>query len=137
MKRKMTLEKRILTKVHRSKSNAFVLDDFSNMCICRNQITRALSKLCKTGDLLRLGYGIYAKVDTSIDCEFPMLYDSFIDVATEGLLKRGIKTYPSRAELAYNNGESTQIPTGIVFGVKKKVTIKLEYRGKIIRYERV
>ena len=136
MLRKRTLVERISLRIRKSKDAAFIYNDFKDLSD-RDQVIRALSVLCKNGELLRMGQGVYAKVDTEAGTQFPMLWRPFPDVAKEALLKRGVQVYPTKDELAYNTGMSTQVPTGLVFGIKKPVSLKLEYRGRAIRYEKV
>ena len=50
--------------------------------------------------------------------------------------KLKIKTFPSQAELDYNSGKSTQVPTGLRIAVNKHVSRKISYNGRTITYEK-
>jgi hypothetical protein len=43
---------------------------------------------------------------------------------------------PTRLERAYNAGETTQVPTGCVVGVTRRVRRKLGYGGFNLSFER-
>jgi hypothetical protein len=44
---------------------------------------------------------------------------------------------PSRLTKAYNAGESTQLPSGVVLNIgKRRVVRKLGFNGKLVQYER-
>jgi hypothetical protein len=55
---------------------------------------------------------------------------------TEALDRVGIKTVPTRLEQAYNAGETTQVPTGRVVGVTRRVRRRIGYRGINLNFER-
>jgi len=54
----------------------------------------------------------------------------------EALGRVGIETVPTRLERAYNAGETTQVPTGRVVGVTRRVRRKLGYGGFNLSFER-
>jgi len=62
---------------------------------------------------------------------------SLQELAKEVMQKLGVKTVPSTAEQAYNQGRSTQIPTGRVVGVRGRIARKIGYDGKFISFEKV
>jgi hypothetical protein len=43
---------------------------------------------------------------------------------------------PTRLERAYNAGETTQVPTGRVVGVTRRVRRKIGYNGVSLSFER-
>ena len=53
---------------------------------------------------------------------------------SSGRLK--VKTAPSTFDRAYNEGTSTQVPTGRVIGVKGRFSRKIRYGGQNIVFER-
>ena len=55
---------------------------------------------------------------------------------TEALGRVGIETVPTRLEQAYNAGETTQVPTGRVVGVTRRVRRKVGYSGIHLSFER-
>jgi hypothetical protein len=56
---------------------------------------------------------------------------------TEALARLGIQARPTRLQTEYNAGRTTQVPTGRVIGVDRRVRRKLGYNGCEFRFERV
>lgn len=135
MLKNRTLEEKIITRINKSKSNAFILSDFRDLSD-KNQISRVLRKLVKREFLVKLGQGIYAKTKLSPVGNKRILCTSFPDIAKEALEKLKIKTFPSQAELDYNSGKSTQVPTGLRIAVNKHVSRKISYNERTITYEK-
>lgn len=54
----------------------------------------------------------------------------------EALGRLGIETLPTRLERAYDAGETTQVPTGRVVGVTRRVRRKVGYGGMNLSFER-
>lgn len=86
--------------------------------------------------LIKLGRGIFAKTNPSLLGNKTILAKDFPSVAREALDKLKIRTYPTKAELDYNSGISTQIPTGLMVAVNKRVARTISYNGRSIKYER-
>jgi hypothetical protein len=55
---------------------------------------------------------------------------------TAALARLGIETVPSRLKQAYNAGRTTQVPTGWVVGVKRRVRRRIGYNGIYLSFER-
>jgi hypothetical protein len=55
---------------------------------------------------------------------------------TEALKRIGIPTVPSRLERASKAGETTQVSTGRVLGVPRRVRRKIGYIGMYLSFER-
>lgn len=136
MKKSLTLEKRILKRIARKKDNVLLRDDFNDLG-GYDQIGRILKQLVKQGKLIRIGYGLYAKARLS------SLTGETVPVATlpklgkEALSRLNVKTMPTKAEQAYQEGRSTQVPTGRMIAVKRKISRKIGYKGTFITYEYV
>lgn len=54
----------------------------------------------------------------------------------EARRRAGVETLPSRLEQAYNAGRITQVPTGRVVGVSRRVRRKIGYCGFSLSFER-
>jgi hypothetical protein len=63
--------------------------------------------LTKKGALIRIGYGAYARTRVSSVTGDLIPEKPLPDLANELLKKLEIKTLPTKAEVAYNKGEST------------------------------
>lgn len=132
---KNTLESRISYRIRRSKSHVFLRKDFADIG-GYDQVGRILRLLVDKGMLINIGYGAYARTRTSSVTGKSIPEKPLPELAIEFLKKLGVKTHPSKAEVDYNNGESTQVPTGRVIGVQGRVVRKLEYNGVQVAYER-
>lgn len=132
-----SLEDRIKTKIARKKSNVFIREDFADLG-GYDQVGRALLKLTRKGILAKLGYGIYAKTKKSQLTGEVVLAAPLPALAKEALQKLDVKTLPTRAEKDYQEGRSTQIPSGRMIGVNKsRLSRKIGYKEALIYYERV
>lgn len=135
MSRKGTVGARIAVRVARTKASVFIRDDFRDISDY-DQVGRVLRTLTKQGQLIRLGYGVYVKAKKSPLNGEPVPVAPLPVIAKEALQRLGIETLPSRLENAYNAGETTQVPTGRLIGVKGRISRKLGYRGAFVSYER-
>jgi hypothetical protein len=54
----------------------------------------------------------------------------------EALRRVGVETFPSRLEQAHNAGRTTQVPTGRVVAVNRRVRRKIGYGGVSLSFER-
>lgn len=89
------------------------------------QISRCFKDLVEMGELVKIGYGIYAKAYISETLNKPVIQSGFGQACKEALTKKGVKWEPGSAEQAYNAGLSTQIP------VRTIVQLKSRYRGHL------
>lgn len=133
---KPTLEGRVCYRINRSKSPVFIRRDFEDIG-GYDQIGRVLKGLVRKGRLLNIGYGAYARAKKSRLTDAIVPEEPLPNLAKELMKKLGVKTAPSRAEVAYNSGRSTQVPTGRVVGVKKRVARRIGYKGKTVSFEKV
>lgn len=133
---KDTLASRVSYRIKRSKASVFLRRDFNDIG-GYDQIGRILKQLVKNETLINLGYGAYARARMSKISDKIVPEKSLQDLAKEVMQKLGVETVPSTAEQAYNQGESTQVPTGRVIGVQKRVARKIGYDGKYISFEKV
>ena len=132
----ITLESKISYRISRSKDAVFTVPDFLDLSD-RDQVGRVLRKMVAREGLLKLGYGLYAKARRSSLTGSVVPVKALPTLAREALLKIGAEVKPSSAEQAYDSGESMQVPTGRVVGVKGRVSRKIGYGGNSIMIERV
>ena len=114
-----TLKNRITVKINRSTRQVFLRSDFEKLS-GYDQIGRALHELATEGQLIKVGYGLYAKSRPNQLTGKPMLAaeGGFVQVAKESLNRLGVKWVESDLVDAYQNG-ATQIPANaqvVVFG---------------------
>lgn len=131
-----TLESRVRYRLSRSKDSVFTPMDFLDLSD-RDQTGRVLRKLVTEQLLIKIARGLYAKTKTSSVTGKIIPAKTLSVLAKEGLTKLGVRVVPSRAEQAYNSGETTQVPTGRVIAIKgRRVSRKIGYKGNYIVLER-
>lgn len=104
--------------------NIILREDIEDMGSPR-QISRCFKDLVEMGELVKIGYGIYAKSYISENLKRSVINGGFGQACKEALTKLGIKWEPGSAEQAYNAGLSTQVP------VRTIVQLKSRYRGHL------
>ncbi|MDE0308571.1 MAG: DUF6088 family protein [Acidiferrobacterales bacterium] len=120
----------------RSKDSVFTPMDFLDLSD-RDQTGRVLRNLVAEQSLVKIGRGLYAKTKKSSVTGNKIPAKPLPELAKEGLTKIGARVVPSRADLAYNSGKSTQVPTGRVLAIKgKRVSRKIGYNENYIVLER-
>lgn len=137
MYRRKSLILKIYKKVQRSADTAFVLADFYTYSTDTDQLLRALRRLVADKVLIRIGKGAYAKAKLSTLTNDYVPDGGIIRAGRQALQKLGIKIFPTQAEKDYNNGISTQVPTGRVVGVNKRVSRLIIFKGAKLTYERI
>lgn len=124
-------------RIARMKSNVFIREDFADLG-GYDQVGRVLLRLTRRGNLAKLGYGIYAKTRTSQLTGDIIPIAPLPALAREVLQKLGVRTLPTNAEKDYQEGRSTQIPTGRLIGIEKsRLSRKISYKEASVYYERV
>ncbi len=136
MKNSKTLLEKIKLRIKKSTDRVFILNDFGDFIeqYDYNKVLRALRTLVKDGLLIKIGKGIYAK-NKVFSNGMIALCANIGDLACEALEKLGVKTDKSQYWKDYNNGISTQIPTGRVIAVSKRVRRKISYNGYEVVFE--
>nr|DAN14695.1 MAG TPA: Transcriptional regulator, AbiEi antitoxin [Caudoviricetes sp.] len=136
MKASKTLLGKIKLRIKKRKDRIFILNDFCDFIekYDYDQVLRALRTLVKDGLLIKIGQGIYAKTKVFFNGMIA-LCANIGDLACEALEKLGVKTDKSQYWKDYNNGISTQVPTGRVIAVSKRVRRKISYNGYEVVFE--
>ena len=129
-----TLEGRMLKRIGRKLGDAFLRTDFEDLG-GYDQVGRVLRKMVREGRLVRVGQGLYVRASPSITSGEPIPARG-LAALREALGRVGIETFPTRLERAYNAGETAQIPTGRVVGVRRRVRRKIGYGGVHLSFER-
>lgn len=133
---KKTLEQRITDRIARKKGDVFLRADFEDLG-GYDQVGRELRKLVSRGNLVKIGYGLYARARTSSLSGKTIPNKNLPALATEALQKLNIEIKPSSYTRAYNAGQTTQVPTGRMIGVRGRISRKIGYDGKYVSFERV
>lgn len=116
----------------------FLRGDFKNFGKY-GQVSRALQNLVKSEEVVRIGYGIYAKTRPSLirkGVRTLATPGGFKGAAYEILDRLGVKWKPCEAETAYNEGRSTQIPANASVIIRGRFSRKISFDGMTLRYEK-
>jgi hypothetical protein len=57
-------------------------------------------------------------------------------LAKEALSRLDVKVFPSSYDQSYNEGRTTQVPTGRVIAVKDRVSRDIEFNGQRVIFEK-
>lgn len=137
MARRRTLRERMEERIGRRRDDVFLTREFRDLG-GEDQVLRALRGLVREGRLVRLGYGVYGRAETSQLSGQPILAarGGFIDAARQALNKLGVPWEPTEFQRAYNEGRSTQVPVNPAVRVKNRFTRRLSYQDTELRLER-
>lgn len=113
-----TLAQRIRRKLSRIDNNIVMRNDFDRLG-GYEQVGRAIRELVNKNELVRMGYGVYAKVD----------HRQQDDVSVESLTKEAL----SRLNVDVD-GVTVQGRSNITFHVHNKITRKLSYLDERVHY---
>lgn len=134
--RRETLDMQVIKRIARKKGDVFLREDFADLS-GYDQIGRSLRRLVAQGQLVRIGQGLYARAARSPFDDKVVPVKGVPRLMKEALGRVGVRVRPTRLEQAYNAGDTTQVPTGRVVGVSKRVRRKIGYDGWSVRFERV
>jgi hypothetical protein len=135
--RRRTLRERIGERIAHRRDDVFLTREFRDLG-GEDQVLRALRGMVRDGQLVRLGYGVYGRAETSQLSGKPMLAarGGFIDAARQALDKLGVAWEPTEFQRAYNEGRSTQVPVNPAVRVKSRFSRRLSYQDTELRLER-
>ena len=127
MRQRGTLRERIEQRIARKRSDdVFLPREFRDLG-GEDQVLRVLRALVRERRLVRLGYGVYARAIVSRLSGQPILYsrNGFPGAVRQALTKLGVTWEPTAAEIAYNEGRSTQVPLNPVVRVRGRFSRRL------------
>jgi hypothetical protein len=135
MKYSKTLEGKVATRIARKQSPVLLRGDFVDLG-GYDQVGRALLRLTKKGKLIKIGYGLYVKAKVSSLTGNTVPVEPLPALAQRALDRLGAAPGPSRAATDYQEGRSTQVPTGRLISVNKRISRKIGYNNIAVNYER-
>lgn len=133
--KRRSLGQRIAARIARMRTDVFLRDDFKDLG-GYDQVGRSLRDLAEKGLLVKIGYGLYARARTSPISGRTIPNKPLPALANEALGRLKVKVGPSSFATQYNEGRTTQVPTGRVIAVEGRVSRKIGYDGKYITFER-
>lgn len=132
-----TLKSKVRYRINRSKANVFTPRDFFDLSE-RDQVGRVLRQLMAEGVLIKFGQGLYARAKRSSLTGKLIPEKPLPELAREALIdKLKVQVVEAGDFERYNSGMTTQIPTGRVIAVKGRVSRKMSFDGKSIKYQYV
>ncbi|MGS0743872.1 DUF6088 family protein [Glaciimonas sp. GG7] len=132
----MTIKMRISASIRSSKSKVFLRQEFDKFGEYR-QVSRAIRELAISGELARVGYGVYAKARPSTITGKPVPDDSLVNIGLETMRKLGIKADIGKEARALREGRSTQMPMAPIISVgKSRVRRAIAIGKRKIIYEK-
>jgi hypothetical protein len=84
---------------------------------------------------MKIGQGLYTRARQSPFSDKPVPPKG-LGTLTEALQRLGVEVLPTRLEQAYNEGKTTQVPTGRVVAVRERVRRRVGYDGVYLKFER-
>lgn len=136
VRKPQTLSDKVEGRIDRKKSDVFLRADFDDLG-GYDQVGVVLRKFVRSGKLMKIGNGVYTRAQPSILDGKPVPVKGITPLMTEALNKLGVETGPTKIERAAEEGRTTQVPSGRLIGVKRRVRRKLGYNGTYMRFERV
>jgi hypothetical protein len=127
MRGRKTLREQIGARIaSRSGEDIFLPREFRDLG-GEDQVLRVLRTLVREKRLVRLGYGVYGRAVVSRLSGNPVLFaqNGFQGAIRQALTKLGVAWQPTEAEIAYNEGRSTQVPVNPVLRVKGRFSRRL------------
>jgi hypothetical protein len=131
---RITLETQLLKRIDRKRGDVFLRTDFADLG-GYDQVGRALRQLVRRGRLMKIGFGLFSRAVKSPFDDRPIPPQG-LSTLREALKRVGIETLPSRSLQDYNAGRTTQVPTGRVVGVLRRVRRQIGYNGITLSFER-
>lgn len=95
----------------------------------RRRVYRALRCLVANGALVKLGFGVYARVVPSPIDGGPMIPVCFDDAVRRALEKLDVQFNETQVVKDYNAGLTTQVQANAVYVTLRPCTRKLSYDG--------
>ena len=129
-----TLLSKMSKRIVRQRNDVILRQDFLDLG-GYDQVGRCMLRLVKEGMLVKIGQGIYVRATVSPLDARPSLPRSLNSLVLEAMKKLGVPTGLTEMEIKYNEGKTTQVPTGRVIGVRKRVRRRIGFDGYSMRFE--
>jgi hypothetical protein len=135
-KQNKTVKERVQLRIRRSKKEVFLRSDFSSLS-GYDQVGRALKQLVASGDLVKIGQGLYTRARPSLVSGEPTIairggFKRAVFIALERL---NVRYSVSKAVSEYNTRQSTQIPANIVLTVERGFTRSIAFKKTKVLFQ--
>lgn len=125
---KKSITFKVLKRINALSGDIILRSDIAKLASPR-QISRALKRLVQSGCLVKLGYGVYAKLTRSEIAQTTYLKEGVLPTMRAALNRLNIRWAPSPEELDYQTGKSTQIPVNPATKLIDRFRRRLRYRN--------
>jgi len=125
---KKSITFKVLRRIGKLPTDIVLRSDLADIASPR-QISRALNRLVDSGQIVKLGYGVYAKLIRSEIAKTTYLKQGVLPTLRTALNRLNIRWEPSPEELDYQEGRSTQIPVNPKTILKDRFRRELRYRN--------
>jgi hypothetical protein len=130
-----SLKSKVKSRISASKASVFIPRDFFDLSDS-SQVNRVLRQLIKDETLIRFGRGLYAKAKRSSLTGKLIPVKPLPELAREALSEKlKIEVISGKDLERYNDGKTSQVPTGRLVTVKGRIPRKMAYDGKSIKFE--
>jgi hypothetical protein len=124
---KKSITYKVLKRINTLSGDVILRSDVATIAAPR-QISRALKRLVQKGYLVKLGYGVYAKLTRSEIANTTYLKEGVLPTMRAALNRLNIRWDISREEQDYQAGISAQIPVNPATILKDRFRRQLCYR---------
>ncbi len=131
---KKSITAKVLKRIEKLSGDVVLRSDIANIAEPR-QISRALNRLVQSGQLAKLGYGVYGKQAYSKIAKTVYLRGGVLPTMRAALTRLNIRWEPSPEELDYNAGRSTQVPANPTTKLKDRFRRQLRYKSMELKRE--
>ena len=131
---KKSITYKVLEHISASSQHVILRKDLLHLGAYR-QISRAIKALIQQKKLVKIGFGIYAKAYESKYAEEALIEGGFDNASREALGRVGVSWELSKAEKAYNNRETQQVPTQNYVRLKSRFRRKITHGNRQLFFE--
>lgn len=124
---KKSITFKVLKRIKKLSGDIVLRSDIANIADPR-EISRSLNRLVQSGYLVKLGYGVYAKLARSEIAQTTYLKEGVLPTMRAALNRLNIRWEPSPEEQDYQAGRSTQIPVNPTTTLRDRFRRQLRYR---------
>ena len=130
------LKQKIALRIKLSKKEVFLRSDFTDLG-GYDQVGRALKQLLNTGQLVRIGKGLYTRARPSVVTGKPTIAvpGGFKAASRAALTRLGYQWAPSDAEAQYSDDSTTQISANAEVVVQGRLNRKIGFGNQSLQYQ--
>jgi hypothetical protein len=135
-KQKKTIKERVQLRIRLSKKEVFLRSDFSSLS-GYDQVGRVLKQLVTSGDLVKIGQGLYTRArPNSLSGEPTIAMRGGFKRAVIAALERlNVRYSVSNTVDQYNARQSTQVPANLVLTVERGFSRSIAFNKTKVQFQ--